>query len=208
MQQAARSAVAIATFLAASAASAAFVQYDNRATFEAAGPAVTTNDLNSFVTDVNLSPSVVVDAGDFSITGPASGFASIDAGGDGATPVDGTAYIQGIGGAGSSIVFTFAGPIFAFGVDLFGVNNDAERTYVDIEGTLFSLPVVAGNVASFFGVRSDTAFTSVSFSLLLGEDAGLDNISFARTGGGAVSAPATLTLGLLALGLMAGTRRR
>lgn len=197
----------LAFALASTAASAAYVQFDDRALFEAAGPAVTTNDLNSFVTDINLAPSVVVNAGDFTITGPAAGVARIDADGVGISSVNGSAYIQGIGAAGNSITFTFAGPVFAFGVDLFGINDSIERTFVDIDGSIFSLPVVAGNVGSFFGVRSDTAFTSVAFSLLEGEDAGLDNISFARTGT-PVSAPATLALGLLALSLMAVVRRR
>ncbi len=193
----------------ATASVAATVQFDDRTTFEAAAAGLTTNDLNSFVSDVDLAGSAVVDVGDFTITGPASGIARIDAGGDGVTPVDGTAYIQGIGAAGSSIVFTFATSIFSFGVDLFGINNNNERTQVVIDGDIFSLPVVGGNVASFFGVTSDTPFNTVAFSLLLGEDAGLDNITY---GGDAAVIPLPgglplLLAGLAGLGIAARRRK-
>ena len=176
--------------------SAAFIQYDDRAIFEAASSPLQTEDFNSYASDVNLAGSVVEDVGAFSVMGPSSGVARIDAGGDGVTPVDGTAYVQGIGASGTSITFTFDNAITAFGVDLFGINNFLERTQVEVMGDIFALPVVQGNFASFFGLTSDTAFTSVSFALLQAEDAGLDNITF-----GSVSVPEPATLTLMGLGL-------
>ncbi len=207
LKSAAAGAVLFASIVSSNAAT---VQFDNRATFEAASGALTTEGFNSFGADVDLAGSAVVDLGAFTVTGPASGFARIDANGTGSQSVNGTGFIQGIGAAGSSITFLFDSAITAFGVDLFGINNVSERTQVLVGGDLFSLPVVNLPLASFFGLTSTTAFTSVSFSLLIGEDAGLDNVSF----GGAVSVvplPAALPLfgtGLVVMGFLGWRKKR
>ncbi len=203
-------AVGAVLFASVVTSNAATVQFDDRATFEAASAALSTEDFNSFGADVNLAGSLVVDLGAFTVTGPASGIARIDADGVGSNSVNGTGYIRGIGAADTNITFLFDSAITAFGVDLFGINNAQERTRVFVDGDPFNLPVVASPLASFFGLTSTTAFTSVSFSLLVGEDAGLDNVSF----GSAVSVvpvPAALPLfgtGLALMGFFGWRKKR
>lgn len=190
---------------------AATVTFDNRALFSAATDTTQTETFNSFLADVNLSGGVVVDTGLLSVTGPNFGFALIDAGGDNITPVNGTAYVQGLGSGGTSLTFSFASSITAFGVDLFAINDDAERTRIIVDGTTYFLPVVSGNLPSFFGLTSDIGFTSVQFLALIGEDAGFDDVTFGSATASPVPIPAALPLfaaGLSAMGFMGWRRKR
>lgn len=203
--------VAAVSCVCVTAANAATVQFDDRTLFDAASASLQTETFASYATNVDLSSSTVLDVGDFTILGPATGIARIDADGFGITPVNGTAYVQGVGIAGEFMSFTFDTAITAFGVDLFAINNDQERTQVEIDSVVYLLPVVTGDLASFFGITSTTAFTTVTFNVLtqgLGEDAGFDNISY---GTAVVPLPAALPLygtGLAIAGLIGWRRAR
>ena len=188
----------------AGVASAA-TQYDDRTAFEAATASLTTETFDGFTSDVSLA-ATTYDVGDFSITTTLNNsLLKIDAdGGDGHT-VNGTAFVRGVGVANDMFTYIFDTAITAFGVDLFGFNDDEERTRIVIGGNTYTLPVVTGTQNSFFGFTSDTAFTSVSFNTIAAEDGGFDNISY---GVSVVPVPAAGLLLLSGLGAIGAVSRR
>lgn len=185
-------------------AQATFIQFDDRLTFETATSSTTTETFNAYVSNVNLV-GATEDVGPFTMDGTAiNGISLIETDGSASFNVDGTAFWRGIGTTGS-MVFNFDTAITAFGVDLFGINNSVERTQISIGAETFYLPVVDASIASFFGVTSDIAFTTISFNLLQGEDAGIDNVTF-----GSAPVPEPVTLLLFGTGILglAGSRIR
>jgi hypothetical protein len=187
-------------------AQAAAIQYDNRADFEAAAGGVQTETFDA-ITDVVVFDGTPYDVGAFSITGTDSIVLGIDPTPGSLFTVNGTPYVVGIGQQGEDMVFTFDARIFAFGVDMVGINDfDTENTRVIVAGVTYQLPLTSGfGDASFFGVVSDTPFTTVTFRAIEGEAAGLDNISFANAPS---AVPEPTSIALVASGLAGVLLRR
>lgn len=183
-------------------ANAATVQHDNLASFNAAAGATSLEDLNAATPGSLTGTSLALT--DLTLDGTATtGFNSIADGGN----VDGSRAIRGIGTGGAVFSMVFNNPIFSFAVDLFGVNDFAERTQIVVDGTTYSMPVVQGNLASFFGLTSTTAFSRVDFVILSGgEDADIDNIRYGDTA--VIPLPASLPLLLGAFAVLGVARRR
>ena len=190
---------------------ATFIEFDDRASFEAALNSFSLVDFNSFASDVNLTPTPL-DVGPFSISADTSNTDyRIESDGSDVVNIDGTAFVRGVDEPNSSLTFTFDAPIFAFGADLSDVNNQVERSRLEILGTEFSYPIVNQGppiTRSFFGVISDTAFTTASFNALTaGEEAGIDNVTFSADIA-AVPLPAAGLLLFFGVASMAGLQRR
>lgn len=208
------SAIAAALVFSTMAAQAAtFTQFDDRTALEAASAALSTETFNSFAADAGIAGNTL-DVGDFTIDGTATTYLSIETDGTNGTAVNGTPFLLGFGFDNQSFDLVFDAPITAFGADLFAVNDGVERTRITIGGETFLMPVVGGDESSFFGVTSDMAFTTITFSVLntglAGELAGLDNVSYGQASAVVpLPAPALLLLsGLGGLGLVARRRAR
>ena len=192
---------------------AATIQFDNRVAFENATTSLNIETFNSFTSDVTL-PSVAdpadgLDIGAFFLSQSPGGrtfFDRINLDGSDFFNVDGTSFVEGIGGnPGESITFLFKESITAFGVDLFSVNNDEKRTEVIIDSETFTPPITSGHTKTFFGVTSDTPFTTVTFSTTqtVSDFAGLDNVSFGVAQSDTAAVPESgFTVALLALGTL------
>lgn len=193
--------------MAASAASNAdFIQVADRATFDSLVASQTTETFNSYTSNVAFGVSGV-DVGDFTMTSTVdSSILRIEADGSEPFNIDGTAFVRGVGLTGDFFTFSFNSAITAFGLDMFGINNDAERSKILIGMEEFALPVVVGNQNSFFGVVSDTAFNTISFATLAAEDGSFDNVSY---GIAKVSEPSIFALlGLSIVALVFTSRRK
>ena len=187
---------AMASMLAiavAGTASAATTMYTDRAAFEAAAGALTTEDFSG-------APSSAftygVHGGTVAIAGGASSYA-----------VNGTDYLDtDIAGTPidpGTLTITFTSAITAFGADFFSLNNNVPRTYLNVGGTEFNpLP----DSPAFLGFISDTGFTTVTFFNPLdgGNDDhfGLDNLSY-----GAAPEPASWAMMLGGFGAIGGAMR-
>lgn len=115
---------------------------------------------------------------------------------------------------GETFTFTFASAITAFGALFANVNDFALRSSFSGGGTTDWLPVVNGFGAQFFGIVSDTPFTTVTItgaSRLFAEGFGVDNVRWALAPPTPIPLPASgvLLLGaLLAAGAMGRRRAR
>ncbi|WP_253717404.1 PEPxxWA-CTERM sorting domain-containing protein [Sphingomonas sp. AP4-R1] len=120
-------------------------------------------------------------------------------------------------GRNETLIFTFDTPIFAFGADFDGLNNQFDggsRTSFFVGTTQVALPIAAEDgLISFFGVQSTEAFTSVTFRGIVPansstyESVGIDNVLF----GGAPAAvpePASWAMFIGGFGLIGGALRR
>ena len=96
----------------------------------------------------------------------------------------------------SNLVFTFDTAITAFGADFRSFNDVIARTDILVGADTISPPIGAtGNLFSFFGFTSDTAFNTITFSGLANDVYGIDNVTYGDTDVTApVPAPATLAL--------------
>ncbi len=189
---------------------AAFVSFDNAAAFLAAAGPLGSEDFNSQVdgTSFHTTP---LDVGAFtlSMTGPARtdpGRNQIDA-----PPaqlssfnIDGTTVANVLTVAGTSLFLTFDNPITSFGASLAAFNDDLLRTEIHAGGATFLPAPSSGDILRFFGVVSDTAFSTVEFRGLEDDGFAMDNVLFGST---APTVPEPATLALLGLGL-AGLRLR
>ena len=187
------------------------ITYSSRAVFDVAVGATTLEDFNSFGAEIPFH-TIPLDVGDFtlSMTGapstdairnkidlPPPAFPEFD--------VDGTVIANVLTFFGDSLFFTFDTPITAFGADFGALNDVILRTNVVVSGDVLTPAVTAGNQVRFFGVTSDTPFTTVEFRAVANDGYGIDNVSY-------IPEPSTLTLAALALlgllGLLAHCHRR
>lgn len=213
-------AAAVAPFmLAAGPGGAAVTTYTTQASFALAAGSTTLVTFNDFATEVSFRTSAL-DVGPFSLLGfgsdqggrnfidrPPLGFSEFD--------VDGTTVVSAIvrttdGGVGFTI--TFHAPILAFGASFGGLQNSMIRTLIELAGTTVTPPEQPVDMVQFFGVVSDTPFTTLRFIAApeRNDGFGMDNVLFAAapTVETPVPAPGASALALGALGMLAAVARR
>jgi hypothetical protein len=101
------------------------------------------------------------------------------------------------------LFLTFDMPISGFGVHLASFNDNRIRTSIHVAGGATTPAIRPQFYVRFFGVTSNTPFTSVEFRGNIADGFGMDNVQF----GIAVPEPSTFILaGLGLLGM--GYRRR
>ena len=132
-------------------------------------------------------------------------------GSSGLGPTAGSKYLYAdfSAGANNAVGFNFVSPILAFGIDIkdLEVANINYLTSSGDAGTA-GVPGIDGNV-QFFGIVSDTPFTSVSFTepgLAQGDGLAFDQTTFSLAAA-AVPEPATLGLFMAGLLFLRGARR-
>ncbi|MBV7255787.1 hypothetical protein KCG44_03190 [Pacificimonas sp. WHA3] len=190
---------ALVTTCTAQAATAALTTYADRASWQGAAGATIFEDLNAFAAD-DIQP---FDVGPFTVS--AVGAFAGDNGIEAYDPnpndiqqdrnIDGTTYLS-LDVDDTVITFTFDSAIFAIAWDQVSTVSNVD---INIDGMSANL-----GSGSFFGIVSDTAFTSFTLTGIDGAF-GLDNIEFSNAA--AVPAPAAFGLfGLALLGLSAGRR--
>ncbi|GAA0466145.1 hypothetical protein GCM10009096_03510 [Parasphingorhabdus litoris] len=104
----------------------------------------------------------------------------------------------------SLATFVFDAPITAFGFD---VAAAAAGTMTFSGGAAGSFALGA-DTPTFFGVISDTAFTTLQFDMSGGPEVGFDALSFGIANAGAVPEPATWAFMIFGFGAIGGAMRR
>ncbi len=164
---------------------AALIAYIDRGLFEAAAGPLEGQDFDDFRREADFR-NRPLDLGPFSVQGfgtgqldrnavdlPQVAYPEFD--------LDGSTVLSLLVNETSWVQFEFEAPVVAFGADFAGLNNGAESTIVDVEGTSAAPPAAGGNVKAFFGVRSDTPFTTLRLihRESTGSDGfGLDNLVY------------------------------
>lgn len=191
------------------ASAATYTTYSDRTAFEAAAGPVTTNDLESVPAGSGYD-GISLDLGDFSVFADANGNPARNKVDDGFRTPETPSY-NGTQTAdfflnNSSGSLTFAAPIYSIGFDIaFFGNGAASVSKVTILGFDF-LGDLLGNEQIFFGLLSDTPFTTIGFSATANDGFQIDNISYG--GAPAVPLPAGLPLIATALAGLVLVRRR
>lgn len=191
---------------ATSAQSAAFSTFSDRSTFEAALSGFTTETFNSYTSDTSFN-GVSVDVGDFVLNATATGTRNIiDAlpvEGNG-TAIDGTTFLSYfLDGTQATIVFDTA--ITAVGFDIFAFGNVGNVSSIAILDGLFDQNDISG-AQQFWGVTSDTAFTTITFQSEINDGFSVDNITYGDVN--EIPVPAGLPLMIGALAAFGWMRRR
>ncbi len=107
----------------------------------------------------------------------------------------------------SGFTITFDAPVRAFGASFGGMQNSALRTVIEVAGTTVTPPQQVGDTIQFFGLVSDTTFTTLRFVGLANDGFGMDNVLFSAAAPVPGPGGSALALGALAM-LAAGARRR
>jgi hypothetical protein len=197
-------AAAAAVLLPAASASAAQTLYTTRAAFDAAagnGLALESFETQRNGQTVSYPPVSVSETGDsFNLIVHTSNNATFTK----ATTLGSHSiwFIDGTGG--SRATFTFATPITAFGLD---TAFSQARTATFSGGVSGSL-ALAANTASFFGVISDTPFTSVVVEVSgSGVNVGFDALAYGTAATAGVPEPGTWALMIAGFGLLGAAMR-
>lgn len=203
--------VSLVTSLLASHATAGFITYTDRATWEAAVGSFATQDFNSIVTDTNFGGSSI-DFGDIRLDGVTNGGteALIDLPlyqfSPGPADIDGTARVNAGGlDAGESINIIFSSLVSAAGFDTVNYDNSSTADFLQIfvNGVLLGDFPEFDDTTGFFGIVGTDGMLVSEISVAHRAGNGgtfnaFDNVSYA------VPAPSPLILmglGLLGLGL-------
>jgi hypothetical protein len=191
--------------------------YGNQAGWQAAVASFTTED---FLGQSGSYASSAVDVGDFSVSKGAGGtdsFHSFITSSIGTGMTSPTLGLRpGNDGSGATTILTFEFPIraiafpdydmlFTHMVSVNNTGNDTTTLYAGVGGN--------DNNTYYFGITSDTPFTTLTIGTNSLNDAGqLDNVQYAtELAGSAVPEPGTFVLGLTGLaglGLLVWRRRR
>lgn len=130
--------------------------------------------------------------------------------------IDGTDFLAWSGidsHAGPTFTLNFSAPVTAFGFD-FNDRDSTDRYGITLSTgeTFFNPPFATLTGSGFFGLRSDTAFTSVTFALVgtpggILEPFGIDNVR-SNAGVAAVPEPASWAMMIAGFGMAGGALRR
>lgn len=217
--------IALALAYGSNASAATFTTFTNRTVFDGAAGLLTIENFNSVVGEPSFA-GVALTVGDLTLeaTGPSTDLGLNQRNFIDQPTVDFSAFFDIDGTAlanvllfsdGDTLEIDFAAPVTAFGADFgdinFGAeNNDSLRTAILVLGQQIAMPIampINSVSLTFFGLISDTAFSSLSF-IMVGENDGfsIDNVAFS-----AVPLPAALPLygsGLAVMGFLAWRRKR
>lgn len=118
---------------------------------------------------------------------PPAEFATLD--------VNGTAFLNVGLLEGGSFMISFLNPVFSFGADFSGLNDELSRTDIIVNGQTLSAPASLAGEVFFWGVTSETPFSQIEFRARDGgggDAFGIDNLVFS-----VVPEPTTSLLGLV-----------
>ena len=123
--------------------------------------------------------------------------------------VDATTVANVLIGTGDSLFLTFDAPVTGVGVQLASFNDDVLRTSIHVAGGEITPEIMGAGDVRFFGVTSDTSFTTVEFRFAgAGDGFGLDNVQFGDALSTAVVPTPTAAIGGLAMIGLLGVKRR
>lgn len=213
--------IAAAMVLVGGAAQAAtLTTFDDRALFDAA-TTTSTEDFESFIRDTSFLYTTL-DIGPFTVTNNAAvdpdlddyNFIDVPPQAFSTLPPDASTHLVGGLFDGDTIVLTFDSPITAFGADFRGFVPSSQFSQFEIAGQTLDSPRASGFPTLFFGVISDSPFSTVTVRGLgfpIGDSFGMDNVAYGSASPAAIPVPATLpllALALAAIGGLATARRR
>jgi formylglycine-generating enzyme required for sulfatase activity len=167
--------------------------FTDRATFNGAVGPTTVEDFNSFGSEVPFH-TTPLDVGPFTffmtgnpLTTPPRNSIDPQPLESAEFNVDGTTVAYVYTTTSSQLFLSFDDPIFAFGADFAGFNDNTLRTQIFVDGELVIPPVTAGTQVRFFGFQTDTAFSTVEFRGIVGDPHGMDNVAFSQFIAGIIS---------------------
>lgn len=195
-------------------AQAGLTAFDDRSSFLAATLQTQTATFDGWIKDTGFHSSAV-DVGGFTLSmtaGASDVYNFIDAppAKSIATDINGSTHLMVFTDTGVDLTFSFDQPITAFGADFKGINDAFERTLLSAGGQFATVPGDPLNLQlTFFGVTSDTPFSSLTFHGVRNDIYGIDDVTF----GTALRVPAVPEPGsmlMLSLGLagVVAARRR
>ena len=199
--------IAIGGAIATEAAEAAVITYTDRAAFQAATGTTKIETFNSFERDLSYWSGGTVDVGDFTLSGSATSHIQwnridVPRGEIPSLDIDGTPFASTVTGTSTSFTIKFDSEIFAFGADFATISDDGRTTHIDLGLGLPQIDV-PDLQSGFFGLTSNTAFSSLTFAA----NSNYDGWSFDNVEYGNLRAPIshsvpepTSVLSLLALG--------
>jgi len=190
------------------AQAAVFTTFGDRTAFEAAILGATTETFDSYASDTSFN-GVAVDVGDFVLNADPIGNRNlIDAlpAVPNGTDIDGTTFLNYFL-QNTSATITFDTAVTAVGFDISAFGNVGNVSSLSILDGIFDQTDIPGSGGvSFFGVTSDTAFTTLTFFSSINDGFSVDNLTYGEAA--AVPVPAGLPLLLGGLGMLGWLRRR
>lgn len=103
---------------------------------------------------------------------------------------------------GDVFTISFNQPMYSFGGSLKGLNDSIFRTRISVLGQNFVPAITDGPKLQFFGIVSETPFSSISFRGPERNGFGLDNLRYSSLEPPSADIPVPASLPLLATGLL------